>query len=565
MAKRKINLISAFEIIREGLNRDSVDSDQGGVIEETGLFHEKMQLVMQFFRIREDEARLLTIISMNALNSQQTSIEDMLRALDEPISHVYRVRSMLDSFVKRSWIFREPMSSRTRPLDILYDLSNQCMRAVVEADRKLLKRRVPKNITEHLLECSAVIQNLLDSKGASTDFLVHLKALHQKGMKYPFIAWLDALKLPIEQLAICYYVIGDRISGHEYSESERLLRYFFPDRLDRQTFRLNLVNGKLDVIQKGLLVVESKQEVRLLDILPGKKLLSRMVDFGLIEIKSNSSANRFLELIEHENIIQKELFFSPELDRDLDVFRRLCQPGNMDRVKQKLEAEKKGKGILVLFHGVPGSGKTESVLQIAAATGRNVLRVETGKIRSKWVGESEQNILRIFEEYKACMLSETSQPILLFNEADALLGRRMSNVGNSADQMNNTMQNILLESFEHFEGILVATTNLVENLDAAFDRRFLYKFRFERAGNSVQQHIWKQQLPFVEESVLRILSSEFELSPAEIENIGKKCSIRMILEDGWTVDLDILRKMAMEESGVRKRKSTPIGFHRAVG
>ena len=559
-----MNLISAFETIRESLKRDPFDSDQEEETVDKGLLEEKMHIVMRFFRIRKEEARLLSIISLNSLNGHQTSIEDLLRALHEPVSQLYTVRDMLDSFIKRSWICKESVYSRTRPLEIMYDLTSHFLNAVLEADRKLLKPRVPKNITEHLLECCAIVQKIIDHREGKRDLFIHLKALHQKGLKYPFISWLDGFKLPIEQLAICYYVMADRITGHEYTESERLLKYLFPERLDRQTFRTQLMNGTLDVIQKSLLVVELKPEYRLLDILVGNNLLSGMVEHELIALKSKTSRNKFLEFIEHEKIIHKDLFFSPELDRELGIFRKLCQPDNMDRVKKKLELENKGKGILVLFHGVPGSGKTESVMQIAASTGRNVLRVEIGKIRSKWVGESEQNILRIFEEYASCLASESIQPILLFNEADALLGRRLSNVATSSDQMNNTMQNILLESFEKFEGILVATTNLVENLDSAFDRRFLYKYRFERAGNTVQHHIWKQHIPFVDETVLRFLASEFDLSPAEIENIGKKCSIRSILEEGWTADLDVLSKMAMDESAIRKRKSTPIGFQRTV-
>jgi SpoVK/Ycf46/Vps4 family AAA+-type ATPase len=106
-----------------------------------------------------------------------------------------------------------------------------------------------------------------------------------------------------------------------------------------------------------------------------------------------------------------------------------------------------------LLYGGPGTGKTASVKQIARTTGRAILMVDIAKIQSKWVGESEKNLSKVFEEYRNGKKAFANDPILLFNEADAILGKRFS-VKSSVDKSYNAMQNILLQELEDFEGIL---------------------------------------------------------------------------------------------------------------
>lgn len=136
------------------------------------------------------------------------------------------------------------------------------------------------------------------------------------------------------------------------------------------------------------------------------------------------------------------------------------------------------KGLNILFYGIPGTGKTESVMQLAKSSGRIVLQANLSTIRDKWIGESEKNAQKIFDDYTLIAASCKLKPILLLNEADAILGSRQT-VTQYGDQCNNTMQNIFLECLENFNGILIATTNLQNNLDKAFDRRFLIKMNFQ--------------------------------------------------------------------------------------
>ena len=156
--------------------------------------------------------------------------------------------------------------------------------------------------------------------------------------------------------------------------------------------------------------------------------------------------------------------------------------------------------------------------------------VDIAAIRDKYVGESEKRIKQIFKTYKQARDFHELCPILLFNESDALISKRYE-VSSSVDQMNNSMQNILLQELESFEGILVATSNMSTNLDGAFERRFLYKINFEKPEESIREKIWKAKMPELSDEDISELVQNFALTGGQINNITRKYLLNNILND----------------------------------
>ena len=112
-----------------------------------------------------------------------------------------------------------------------------------------------------------------------------------------------------------------------------------------------------------------------------------------------------------------------------------------------------------------------------------------------YVGESEKNVRKIFDTFYELSEKTKTEPILLLNEADQFLGARSSGNITGSDQMHNQMQNIFLEQIENFRGMLIATTNLLENIDKAFSRRFNYKIEFKKPDKAQREELWKKMLP----------------------------------------------------------------------
>ncbi|MFN7690093.1 MAG: AAA family ATPase, partial [Bacteroidota bacterium] len=150
----------------------------------------------------------------------------------------------------------------------------------------------------------------------------------------------------------------------------------------------------------------------------------------------------------------------------------------------------------------------------------------------------------------------TQTPILLFNEADALISRRIS-INSSVDQMNNSMQNILLQELEDFNGILVATTNLTGNLDGAFDRRFLYKIKYDRPSLTAKKAIWKSKMEMLSDEEASILAELYNFSGGQIENVSKKVFLEALLF-GKNLQLNEIKALCDEESFEVNRLS--IGY-----
>ena len=157
------------------------------------------------------------------------------------------------------------------------------------------------------------------------------------------------------------------------------------------------------------------------------------------------------------------------------------------------------------------------------------MQVNVSQIKSCWVGESEKNIKQLFDDYRARAMECERTPILLFNEADAIINKRQEGAEKAVDKMENSIQNIILQEMETLDGILIATTNLAQNMDKAFERRFLYKIKFEKPTIEARMSMWHEMIPALGEEDSRALASKYEFSGGQIENIARHYTIGNIL------------------------------------
>ena len=211
-----------------------------------------------------------------------------------------------------------------------------------------------------------------------------------------------------------------------------------------------------------------------------------------------------------------------------------------------------------MLYGEPGTGKTESVMQIAKATGRPIMHVDISATKTCWFGESEKLIKKVFTDYRTLCEKNNIKPILLFNEADAVFSKRKNvNSGNVA-QTENAIQNIILEEMENLDGILIATTNLADNLDGAFERRFLFKIRFDKPTIEAKRNIWMNKLSSLSLEEAETLASNYDFSGGQIDNIARKAFIQEVI-NGVKPTINSLVKLCGEEK-ISKNNFNRIGF-----
>ncbi|EAK2337258.1 ATP-binding protein [Campylobacter jejuni] len=296
------------------------------------------------------------------------------------------------------------------------------------------------------------------------------------------------------------------------------------------------------------------------------EILQRIINFEpkqskKIKIESVLKDQDIFELIEPSTDINdiimpentKELLENILKQQDKKVLERLHSWG----IKSNKNIEAK-----IIFYGPAGTGKTMSALAMAKSMKKSVLSFDCSKILSKWVGESEQNVRKIFDTYKNIVQTCKQSPILLLNEADQFLSTRVDGSSGS-DKMHNQMQNIFLEQIECFSGVIIATTNFLESLDSAFSRRFDYKIEFKKPDFKDRLKIWEKFLPkkalFEKDFDINILSN-YELSGAQILMVVKNTALKVAVSQDGVFKMQDFIESIQKELNSSFDKSKIVGF-----
>ena len=348
-----------------------------------------------------------------------------------------------------------------------------------------------------------------------------------------------------------YYLDDDIIGWHnledyfEEEEFDELKGNYMAERLDLQRRGIIEHTGLDGILEKDYFKIkdEIKEEA--------------LADVGGLKVKAPKvSASR---RIEAGAITEKELFYNAVEERQVSQLRELMSGQRFADIRSKMQEQKLRTGFTCLFYGSPGTGKTETAYQIARTSGRDLFVIDVSQIKSCWVGESEKNIKQVFNRYRECVAGGGTIPILLFNEADAIFGIRSEGAGSAVDKMENSIQNIILQEMEDLDGILIATTNLTTNLDKAFERRFLYKVRFDKPSTEARSRIWMTMLPELSEQEAVTLASEFDFSGGQIENISRKKTVKALIS-GEQPTFDEIREYCQEENIEDTHLRRKIGF-----
>ena len=227
---------------------------------------------------------------------------------------------------------------------------------------------------------------------------------------------------------------------------------------------------------------------------------------------------------------------------DKEVFKKLREWGIKDK-RKSIDAR-------IIFYGAAGTGKTMTAMSLAKTLKKPILSFDCSKILSMYVGESEKNVRRIFDDFRELSAKAKVEPILLLNEADQFLSSRSEGAGSSADKMHNQMQNIFLEQIERFEGILIATTNLLGNIDKAFSRRFNYKIEFKKPGRKQRLRLWQFMLPekadYAEDFDVEALA-KYELTGGQINLVIRNTAYKVaVREESVFNNRDFLEEIEKE-------------------
>ncbi len=373
-------------------------------------------------------------------------------------------------------------------------------------------------------------------------------------LDFPLIKRIMQFKLSMSDVILYLYLIWKTIMGRRSVSISIALEGIFDNVTVRVNYMQKILSNDNELIKNNLIkIIETHffndTEMKLTDY---SKDLLKECEINLFQIKVKTE-----NVISPNDIPYRELIFSKSEMEQLFLLKDLLKEEQFKEIQNRLSDKNLAKGVTALLHGAPGTGKTEIIKQIAKENNRELMKVDISETKSMWFGESEKIIKAVFTDYAEFAKECVRTPILFFNEADAIISKRKDVGSSSIIQTENAIQNIILEELENFEGILIATTNLVNNLDAAFERRFLFKIKFQKPDVSIRTRIWQLKMPFLTEEESILLAEKFDFSGGQIDNILRKKEIHEIIH-GEKVSLTKLISFCSEETLLNN--TVKIGF-----
>lgn len=518
MKEKKIrwNISKAMSSVYQSLNGSKLK------IKKTKIYSAAMENLKALYNISQIQVWILCLVCERYFEREDSSsLQNISGKLGVPVMSIIRWKKEIEFLVEHGFLEHCGRNDAVQPLndfsESIYNNTEYIPQAKKEVDDiefiSYMADRYESRRGEDMSARSIQRELRLYEKAHS-----HLEVVKRVS---------DELEDPNYRFFV-YDVVNDVLKGVVSNLNATISDLY--DGGERYSVATKMMEENHELFQKGLIEFAKKGNLSEATITlsdKGRKLVLGEKAF-LFEDSINDK-----NLIKTDNIKEKKLFYSPENQKEIDRLKAALQEEKLKGIQQRLKDDGLPVGVAVLLYGAPGTGKTESVMQIAKETGRSIVHVDISEAKSAWFGESEKRIKKIFTSYKnACEIAEKKgelMPILLFNEADALISKRKSDTSGNCAQTENAIQNIILEELESLKGIFIATTNLASNMDSAFERRFLFKIKFENPSTEAKTSIWMNKLSWLDKESATEFATEYDFSGGQIDNIVRKIAMNEVI------------------------------------
>ena len=540
----KFTLVSAFEMIYE----ESCDSKLSP--DFYNKCNDAINFVCKELNVTHFQSIMLAIL---ANSDDSKSLYDMSRYTKcSPIR--FRIhKEELDDLHYRHFV----QWSMARCF-LEYRIRDEFMKSIIDNVPYTPKKYEDYTAHDVYTKITKWIEMLKRNEGLYDDIVKNVRRLLESTRHLTFSK--DLLTSELNNLAVMVILLTmmDKIENNsDYISSSEILR-ILPEESGIKSFIFVLNANTCILIKKGWMENYTVNGM----VEPDKFCLTDMIlENTFVELKEyidTKVKNRSESLLMPDVIAEKRMYYNKRETEEIECLTQLLSIDRFKDIQQRLKETNMRTGFTCLFYGSPGTGKTETVLQLSRKTGRPIFQVNISEMKSKWVGESEKKIQGLFSKYEAMVKKYDICPILLFNEADAILNKRSNNTDAAVDKMENACQNIILQAMENLSGIMIATTNLTNNLDLAFERRFLYKICFDKPTVATRKQIWNAMLPSLSGEEARSLAESYDFTGGQIENIARKQIVDSILY-GHHQDISHVRSYCHSEN-IRNSESKRIGF-----
>lgn len=517
----------------------------------------ELSLLSSYFGTSKSQSLFIAIVFYENYNGDSAHFKDIIRHLDCSPIKILEYNGDFN-YLCKSGIFIKQKSRFKLKFSCVNDqfIINE---RIAEA---ILKNQTMPNINEvKLIDVIEVLEKIFimgeqcyEGHISTNELFDQASELISNYIHFPLIRNINFFKFDIGDTYLFLFLVWKTLSGKELNDIGRTLEFIFDSEVKRINYMQSLISGENILVKYNFIELVEAQLSNNYEMKLTENSINLLKE---CEIKLFTNKKKKDNILSPNDIPFRELIFCESEMQQLFLLKDLLSDLKFKQTQERFAQKNMPKGVTVLLHGVSGGGKTEIVKQLAKETNRELFIVDISQTKSKWYGKSEKIIKQIFNNYKSYAKDCERTPILLFNESDAVISKRMEIGSSRVSQTHNAIQNILLEELENFSGILLATTNLTDNLDSAFERRFLLKIQFNKPSVNVRARIWKSKLPKLELEECEILAERYDFSGGQIENVIRKTEIHEIIK-GEKVSLENLMTFCSEE--ILSAKITKVGF-----
>lgn len=515
---------------------------------------EHLDFFAEWLKIQSEDAFVLINVLGLSIKSGGVNFEKLVSYLDWKDFRAFPLKKSLKRLVELSYlenIDSVRYNQYFQPINEFYEAilaNNHCFSLECKLHSEI-------EVFEKLNE---LLVSLDDGKIEQELYKNRLQSIVDSAQQFLVFKKLRSHHLNWKDLTLICQVVWQYLIGEDSINVRRILKMFLEQEFNRHNLTKGLMNGSNALIHlRYLQVIEDEYANGLAVGLHDDyvaHLESNQIDLDIYRTRNRNSKG----LIAPESIFKKKLFYNSDEEKQIDQLHHILRDQHFANIQKNMVDKGLPKGINILLYGAPGTGKTETVLQLAHESLRVIRKIDISDTKSMWLGQSEKEIKKVFTDYNRMIQKDEKTPILLFNEADGILSRRQDIGSSSVAQTLNAMQNILLEELENFQGIFIATTNLVDNLDPAFERRFLYKVKFNPPSQDNKALIWKNKITFLNETQTQELASRYSFSGGQIENIARKIQLYEIIES-QTPSFEQIQEFCNQESWETSERKK-VGF-----
>jgi hypothetical protein len=549
--RSKIDLISIIELILKHTKSSRFQKTKLDIIRP------HIEKLSHFLQINSKQSLLFALVYGLTISNSKITIRDL--ADFTKISVLKFTANQFENLelLSKKGIIKKEFGHRERKElgNISYFVSREIQDAILDECLPQKKEIIPKDTLTFLAKFQELVEEKDELRQDYDEFMSGFKELIDTFSENKFIQKAEFFNFDDYERLAFYKLFHETLVGDPEVDIDSFYKIIYSDQKRKYMMSRSFIHKYSNLLFSNNFIEHETGFLRNSQFLI---LTKHALEYFLLEenLYNVDQPTNQKDVLDYHKIPKTNLYFNPNNQEEISFLSRSLAQKQFKAIQLKLHHENLRKGINVLFYGSPGTGKTELAFQLAKKHKRAIMQVDISKLKSMYYGESQKLLKNLFIRYNRLIENNSATPIMLFNEADAYLSKRLTNISSSTDQTSNALQNIILEEMEKHQGVIIATTNLTDNLDNAMERRFLFKVNFQQPNTQTKFLIWKDKLPEVEPIILKELATSYDLSGGQIENVVRKYQMNKVLGKN-IADLKLMHTFCMAENFTTK---TRIGF-----